>query len=218
MEEEQEAAPLPEPAPAHIAETVSGAGFVHLHNHSDFSLLDGAAKISSYVEKAKSYGMTISEASPSRAARSKWLSKTARGWANGWTCFVSAGVFWKRLCWWNNIIICTRRYISSVADASPPSLRHILGRKRRKDLRSMGRYSRSIRYGEALRNGSSGGTCTAGSQLRSHHHSFQRRLRLFGCQSPQFDQQRQDDRPTVAGSGSRHHLRRRTRLWNLCRR
>jgi len=58
MEEEQEAAPLPEPAPAHIAETVSGAGFVHLHNHSDFSLLDGAAKISSYVEKAKSYGMT----------------------------------------------------------------------------------------------------------------------------------------------------------------
>ncbi|MBQ2258708.1 MAG: PHP domain-containing protein, partial [Spirochaetales bacterium] len=32
--------------------------FVHLHNHSDFSLLDGAASISRYVEKAKALGMT----------------------------------------------------------------------------------------------------------------------------------------------------------------
>ena len=32
--------------------------FVHLHNHSDFSLLDGAASISRYVAKAKALGMT----------------------------------------------------------------------------------------------------------------------------------------------------------------
>ena len=32
--------------------------FVHLHNHTDFSLLDGAATISKYVEKAKACGMT----------------------------------------------------------------------------------------------------------------------------------------------------------------
>lgn len=32
--------------------------FVHLHNHSDFSLLDGAASIPRYVAKAKSLGMT----------------------------------------------------------------------------------------------------------------------------------------------------------------
>ncbi|MFA6840374.1 MAG: DNA polymerase III subunit alpha [Sphaerochaetaceae bacterium] len=32
--------------------------FVHLHNHTDYSLLDGAAKISKYVEKAKEFGMT----------------------------------------------------------------------------------------------------------------------------------------------------------------
>ena len=31
--------------------------FVHLHNHTDFSLLDGAASISKYVAKAKEYGM-----------------------------------------------------------------------------------------------------------------------------------------------------------------
>ncbi|WP_028974908.1 DNA polymerase III subunit alpha [Spirochaeta cellobiosiphila] len=31
--------------------------FVHLHNHSDFSLLDGAATISKLVDRAKSYGM-----------------------------------------------------------------------------------------------------------------------------------------------------------------
>ena len=32
--------------------------FVHLHNHSDFSLLDGAASIPKYVAKAKELGMT----------------------------------------------------------------------------------------------------------------------------------------------------------------
>ncbi|HAP56606.1 MAG TPA: hypothetical protein DCR02_02175, partial [Sphaerochaeta sp.] len=32
--------------------------FVHLHNHTDFSLLDGAAPIGRYMEKAKSLGMT----------------------------------------------------------------------------------------------------------------------------------------------------------------
>ncbi|NLK05023.1 MAG: PHP domain-containing protein, partial [Spirochaetales bacterium] len=32
--------------------------FVHLHNHTDFSLLDGAAPIKRYMEKAKSLGMT----------------------------------------------------------------------------------------------------------------------------------------------------------------
>jgi DNA polymerase-3 subunit alpha len=31
--------------------------FVHLHNHSDFSLLDGAASVKSMVDKAKSLGM-----------------------------------------------------------------------------------------------------------------------------------------------------------------
>ena len=34
------------------------SNFVHLHNHSDYSLLDGAAKISTYIETAKSVGMT----------------------------------------------------------------------------------------------------------------------------------------------------------------
>ncbi len=32
--------------------------FVHLHNHSDFSLLDGAASIPKYIAKAKECGMT----------------------------------------------------------------------------------------------------------------------------------------------------------------
>lgn len=32
--------------------------FVHLHNHSDFSLLDGAASISKYIAKAKEQNMT----------------------------------------------------------------------------------------------------------------------------------------------------------------
>ena len=31
--------------------------FVHLHNHTDYSLLDGAASISKYMEKAKRMGM-----------------------------------------------------------------------------------------------------------------------------------------------------------------
>lgn len=31
--------------------------FVHLHNHTDYSLLDGAASISKYIAKAKEYGM-----------------------------------------------------------------------------------------------------------------------------------------------------------------
>ena len=33
------------------------AEFVHLHNHSDFSLLDGAASVTSMVDKAKALGM-----------------------------------------------------------------------------------------------------------------------------------------------------------------
>ena len=32
--------------------------FVHLHNHTDYSLLDGAASISKYMAKAKEVGMT----------------------------------------------------------------------------------------------------------------------------------------------------------------
>ncbi|MGD1816878.1 MAG: DNA polymerase III subunit alpha [Pleomorphochaeta sp.] len=32
--------------------------FVHLHNHTDFSLLDGAAPINRYIQKAKEYNMT----------------------------------------------------------------------------------------------------------------------------------------------------------------
>lgn len=33
------------------------SNFVHLHNHTDYSLLDGAAPIGKYIEKAKEYGM-----------------------------------------------------------------------------------------------------------------------------------------------------------------
>ncbi len=33
------------------------SGFVHLHNHSDYSLLDGACRISDYVQKASDLGM-----------------------------------------------------------------------------------------------------------------------------------------------------------------
>ena len=32
--------------------------FVHLHNHSDFSLLDGAASVKKLVAKAKELGMS----------------------------------------------------------------------------------------------------------------------------------------------------------------
>ena len=31
--------------------------FVHLHNHTDFSLLDGAAPIAKYIAKAQAEGM-----------------------------------------------------------------------------------------------------------------------------------------------------------------
>jgi len=34
------------------------AGFLHLHNNSDFSLLGGAASIGSMVAKAQSLGMS----------------------------------------------------------------------------------------------------------------------------------------------------------------
>jgi DNA polymerase-3 subunit alpha len=37
---------------------VGERGFVHLHNHTDFSLLDGAAPIAKYMERAKSLGMS----------------------------------------------------------------------------------------------------------------------------------------------------------------
>ena len=33
------------------------SGFVHLHNHSDYSLLDGACRIEDYVTKASAMGM-----------------------------------------------------------------------------------------------------------------------------------------------------------------
>ena len=33
------------------------SGFVHLHNHSDYSLLDGACRIADYVRKATEQGM-----------------------------------------------------------------------------------------------------------------------------------------------------------------
>ena len=39
-----------------MTRNISG-GFVHLHNHTDFSLLDGAAKIPAYMKKAKELGM-----------------------------------------------------------------------------------------------------------------------------------------------------------------
>ncbi len=37
--------------------TVKKMPFVHLHNHTDYSLLDGAASIAKYMEKAKANGM-----------------------------------------------------------------------------------------------------------------------------------------------------------------
>ena len=43
---------------SHMEETpIREANFVHLHNHTDYSLLDGAAPIAKYVEKAKAEGM-----------------------------------------------------------------------------------------------------------------------------------------------------------------
>ncbi|NCC63030.1 MAG: DNA polymerase III subunit alpha [Spirochaetia bacterium] len=38
--------------------TINPSSFVHLHNHTDFSLLDGAAPINRYMAKAKKLGMT----------------------------------------------------------------------------------------------------------------------------------------------------------------
>ena len=32
--------------------------FVHLHTHTEFSLLDGAARISELIDRAKNFGMT----------------------------------------------------------------------------------------------------------------------------------------------------------------
>lgn len=32
-------------------------GFVHLHNHTEYSLLDGAARIEALIRKAKEYDM-----------------------------------------------------------------------------------------------------------------------------------------------------------------
>ena len=39
-----------------MSQSLSGR-FVHLHNHTDFSLLDGAAKIPDYMRKAQELGM-----------------------------------------------------------------------------------------------------------------------------------------------------------------
>ena len=38
-------------------ETTPRSGFIHLHNHTDFSLLDGAAQIPSYIARCKECGM-----------------------------------------------------------------------------------------------------------------------------------------------------------------
>ena len=46
-----------QPVSEEVLKEVKDCGFVHLHNHTDFSLLDGAAKISGYMAKAKSLGM-----------------------------------------------------------------------------------------------------------------------------------------------------------------
>ena len=32
-------------------------GFVHLHNHTDFSMLDGAARVDDLISEAKAQGM-----------------------------------------------------------------------------------------------------------------------------------------------------------------
>ena len=37
---------------------MSHAGFVHLHNHSHYSLLQGLTKVPAMVARAKEYGMT----------------------------------------------------------------------------------------------------------------------------------------------------------------
>ncbi len=59
--EEQEEKEAPSPQPEEKKEMqpeTRGCGFVHLHNHTDYSLLDGAAKIKSYVKKAQECGMS----------------------------------------------------------------------------------------------------------------------------------------------------------------
>ena len=33
------------------------AKFTHLHNHTDYSILDGAGRIKDYIKKCKDYGM-----------------------------------------------------------------------------------------------------------------------------------------------------------------
>ena len=42
-------------------EEVKTSDFVHLHVHSDYSLLDGASKITKLVKRAKELGMSLSE-------------------------------------------------------------------------------------------------------------------------------------------------------------
>ncbi|WP_233067626.1 PHP domain-containing protein [Sphaerochaeta sp. S2] len=44
-------------AESEIVSTEMQSTFIHLHNHTDFSLLDGAAPIPRYMEKAKELGM-----------------------------------------------------------------------------------------------------------------------------------------------------------------
>ena len=34
-----------------------GLRFIHLHNHTEFSILDGAIKIESLIQRAKEFGM-----------------------------------------------------------------------------------------------------------------------------------------------------------------
>jgi DNA polymerase-3 subunit alpha len=41
-----------------IERTLSGSDFVHLHNHTEYSLLDGAARISSLIKRAREHGMS----------------------------------------------------------------------------------------------------------------------------------------------------------------
>ena len=44
-------------------------GFVHLHNHTDFSMLDGAARVDDLISEAKAQGMPAIATTERRCVR-----------------------------------------------------------------------------------------------------------------------------------------------------
>ena len=54
--------------------------FVHLHVHTEYSLLDGACRIDKIAKRAKELGQTalaVTDHGPSSAARSMWRPRAA---------------------------------------------------------------------------------------------------------------------------------------------